>query len=304
MKRNLFRAAFYFSKAERIAAISLCIICFAIILLPYLIPRYFSSGPVEFDTSFSMRVQKAMLELQQVNNVAEEKRSSFEKRYNKLRLKPFNPNTISFEQLSAFGLPTKLAQRITNYTGKGGHFYKKEDLRKIYGMPVSLYRELLPYLQIEVVTKARESRWQSEKKSRIKTIDPVDINRSDSLDWLQLPGIGPGYTRRILHFRERLGGFYKVSQVAETYGLPDSVFNKIQPYLLLGEVSLRKIDLNQTDEKSLANHPYINTKLAGVIIRYRSIHGRFKSKEALKEVALVDDSIYRKIEYYIDITKN
>nr|WP_253906568.1 helix-hairpin-helix domain-containing protein [Chitinophaga sp. SYP-B3965] len=132
-----------------------------------------------------------------------------------------------------------------------------------------------------------------------KKVLVVDINRADSLLWEQLPGIGPVLARRILYFRERLGGFHSITQVGETYGLADSVFNKIQPLLRLGDVSLRKIDLNETDEKSLADHPYINTKLARVIIRYRSSHGPFRQVEGLKGIALVDDSIYRKLEKYL-----
>ncbi|WP_343305285.1 helix-hairpin-helix domain-containing protein [Chitinophaga niabensis] len=132
-----------------------------------------------------------------------------------------------------------------------------------------------------------------------KKVLVVDINRADSLLWEQLPGIGPVLARRILYFRERLGGFHSIAQVGETYGLADSVFNKIQPLLRLGDVSLRKIDLNETDEKSLADHPYINTKLARVIIRYRNSHGPFSQVEGLKGIALVDDSIYRKLEKYL-----
>lgn len=132
-----------------------------------------------------------------------------------------------------------------------------------------------------------------------KKVLTVDINAADTLLWEQLPGIGPVLARRIVYFRERLGGFHTIAQVRETYGLADSVFNKIQPLLRLGDVSLRKIDLNETDEKSLADHPYINTKLARVIIRYRSSHGPFRQVEGLKGIALVDDAIYRKLEKYL-----
>ena len=119
--------------------------------------------------------------------------------------------------------------------------------------------------------------------------------------WDRLPGIGPVLARRIVLFRERLGGFYSISQVGETFGLADSVFVKIQPFLQLGDVSLRKIDLNETDEKSLADHPYINTKLARLIVRYRSNHGPFRHPGELRGIALVNDSIYRKLEKYLEV---
>ncbi|WP_346317496.1 helix-hairpin-helix domain-containing protein [Chitinophaga sp. YIM B06452] len=138
----------------------------------------------------------------------------------------------------------------------------------------------------------------NEKRTSVTVID---VNAADSAQWERLPGIGPALAKRIVGFRERLGGFYDTRQVGEVYGLADSVFNKIQPFLRLGDVSLRKISLNETDDKSLALHPYINTKLARVIVRYRSAHGPFREVEALRALALVDDSIYRKIEKYLKV---
>ncbi|WP_126244210.1 ComEA family DNA-binding protein [Chitinophaga rhizosphaerae] len=145
--------------------------------------------------------------------------------------------------------------------------------------------------------------WQRDtarKKSWERKPPPViGINAADSAEWERLPYIGAGYAGRIVRFRNRLGGFHSVIQVGETYGLPDSVFKKIQPYLRLGDESLRKIDVNETDEKSLADHPYINTKLARAIIRYRSANGRFRQVSDLMALPLVNDSIYRKIEKYL-----
>lgn len=164
--------------------------------------------------------------------------------------------------------------------------YKKYELR---------YKTFLPFKKDSL----RYFEKHFEKKPRYERITSLDINAADTALWNRLPGIGPVLSRRIVAFRERLGGFHSVVQVGETFGLADSVFVKIQPLLQLGSGSLRKIDLNHTDEKSLADHPYIDTKLARTIIRYRSIHGPFRAPEELKGIPLVDDVIYRKIEKYL-----
>lgn len=129
----------------------------------------------------------------------------------------------------------------------------------------------------------------------------IDINTADTLVWQTLRGIGPGFARRIVSFRDRLGGFYAVEQVGECYGLADSIFQKIQPFLQIGNSSLTKLDLNLTDEKSLAAHPYIRYKLAHLIVQYRSTHAGFKAVAELHALPLVDEIIYRKIEHYIEI---
>lgn len=158
-----------------------------------------------------------------------------------------------------------------------------------------------PWPRRTFVHRPFEKRRDSGYTKRRMPLPVIDINHADTTQWERLPGIGPVLARRIVTFRERLGGFHAIAQVGETFGLADSVFNKIQGMLVLGEVSLRKTDLNQTDEKSLADHPYINTKLARLIIRYRNNHGPFRRPEDLKGIPLVNDSIYRKLEKYFEV---
>lgn len=131
----------------------------------------------------------------------------------------------------------------------------------------------------------------------------IDINTADSAAWEALPGIGPTLAARTIRFREKLGGFCTIAQVGETFGLPDSTFKKIQPSLRLHGISLKKIDINEMDEKSLAQHPYIRYKLARLIVQYRSVHGLFSRSEELQNIPLVNDSIYRKLEPYIIVSR-
>jgi competence ComEA-like helix-hairpin-helix protein len=58
----------------------------------------------------------------------------------------------------------------------------------------------------------------------------VDINTADTTTWIALPGIGSKLSQRIVNFREKLGGFYKVEQVGETFGLADSTFKRLNQY--------------------------------------------------------------------------
>jgi len=42
----------------------------------------------------------------------------------------FDPNSLSIDSLMLLGFSEKIAQRMQNYISKGGHFYKKEDVKK------------------------------------------------------------------------------------------------------------------------------------------------------------------------------
>ena len=224
----------------------------------------------------------------------------------------FDPNTLAEKDWIRLGVSTRTVQTIQHYLAKGGKFRKKEDLQRIYGLPLEEYKRLEPYIQIKKTdhqsflsdTLLRHRTFFSDSGSRrwnnrTVKVKTIDINEADSATWESLNGIGPVLAGRIIRFRDKLGGFYAISQIRETYGLPDSTFVKIQGSLQLNKVSLKNLDINQLDEKSLASHPYIRYKLARLIVLYRNNNGPFKQAKELLGIPLVDDSIYRKLEPYI-----
>ena len=134
-----------------------------------------------------------------------------------------------------------------------------------------------------------------------KKMEDLDINRADSTVWSRLPGIGIRLACRIVHFREKLGGFYSVDQVRETFGLPDSTFQQIRPFLHTGETEMQKISLNEARQEALQSHPYIRWKLAKEIIQYRDQHGGFKSVAELQQLGQMDPEKFKKLEPYLEV---
>ena len=103
----------------------------------------------------------------------------------------------------------------------------------------------------------------------------IDINTADTSAFISLPGIGSKLAARIVNFRDKLGGFYSIDQVGETFGLPDSTFQKIKQYLKLENTSIKKININTATVDELKAHPYIKYSVANPIIAYRNEHGPF-----------------------------
>ena len=129
----------------------------------------------------------------------------------------------------------------------------------------------------------------------------IDVNLTDSLGLIALPGIGIKLAARILKFREKLGGFYAVEQVKETFGLPDSTYQRIRKYLKLVDTVIRRININTADEERLRSHPYIRWDLSKPILAYRNEHGPFQKLEDLKKVVAVTNEVYEKIAPYLSI---
>ena len=154
----------------------------------------------------------------------------------------FDPNTLSVDGWVRLGLREKTANSIQKYLSKGGKFRQAADIKKIWGLRPELVERILPYVKIASTNNATQYENKNypayEKKVyEKKIIEPVDINHGDSMAYLSLPGIGPAFAKRIINFRNKLGGFYSVDQVSETFGLADSTFQKIKPLLLISEIN-------------------------------------------------------------------
>jgi len=221
----------------------------------------------------------------------------------------FDPNTIIVSEWKRLGLKDKTIKTIENYRGKGGRFYKPEDLKRIYGLHNDEYERLKPYIKIEsnipkkteetIALKSKDEIQQSKTYTTRYSI--IDVNTADTTAFISLPGIGSKLAARIITFREKLGGFYSVEQIGETYGLPDSTFQKIKQYLKLDNSSVKKININTATVDEMKAHPYIKYNLANLIIAYRNEHGSFSRVEDIKKVMAVTDEIYKKIAPYLSL---
>ena len=128
----------------------------------------------------------------------------------------------------------------------------------------------------------------------------IDINKADTTVFIALPGIGSKLANRIVTYREKLHGFYSVQQVAEVFGLADSAFQKIKPWLIIKDTLITKININTAGTEDLKT-PYISYNLANAIYEYRMQHGSFTSLTDLKKIMLVNDALFNKILPYLTI---
>lgn len=221
----------------------------------------------------------------------------------------FDPNSATKEQFVQLGLNARVANMIVNYRNKGGQFRKPEDFSKIYALTEDDFKRLKPYIRISTSNtseKIRNNYPTFQKDStrsayKPKTLHPIKINSATVEELMTLKGIGTGYANRIINFRNKLGGFHSASQIKEVYGLPDSVFQSIHPYMIIEIDKVKKISVNSCTEEELAAHAYVGPKMAARIIQVRKDLGGFKNVEDLKFVPLLNEEKYRKIAYYLSI---
>ncbi len=212
---------------------------------------------------------------------------------------PFDPNVLTEKEFVRLGLSAFISRRLVHFREKGGVFYKKEDLLKIYGIDSSWYARAKPW--IAIASKVPEPKETFVVKKKVAE-EFVDINTADSLQLIKVFGIGPSLSKRIRTFRARLGGFVSLEQLREVYGLDSSVVKEMKKkFFIANNYQPNKINLNTSDLKDLLKHPYIRWNEGQAILTYRLQHGNYASISDLHGIQLLTPAWIEKITPYLTL---
>lgn len=314
MKKFL-KEYFSFSRKERTGIIVLLLLILITIVLPHLLP----DPPVQADKASLERLKRQLGQpattVDSAGGIAYHSRSN--KRVEESAsgqgvLFAFDPNTLPPDGWKRLGIRDRTALTIQRYLAKGGRFRQPDDLHKIYGLRKEEADRLVPFVRISGapeasiksqpadITPDSPPAWKYKRDNANKPT-VIDINVADTTAFIALRGIGSKLAKRIIHFREKLGGFHSVEQVGETYGLPDSTFQQIREWLRCAAPALRTINLNTADADLLQQHPYISWPEANAIVQYRLQHGAYASVDQLLQINIISPVLLDKIKPYLAV---
>jgi len=233
---------------------------------------------------------------------------------NKILPKLFNPNTVTTTDLLEMGLAEKVTNNIVKYRRCGGHFYKKEDLKKIYGLSDTVFTILEEYINIPKRPQTKKYQKQTSKNTVIEIADRKDytkgiikdtimlgLNSSDSAQLVQIKGIGPFYASAIIKYRKKLGGYTDVSQLLDLYKMDSSKYENMRNHLFVDAISIAKININTADFKTILTHPYIDYETTKFIVNKRRELGQYAALYQLKDAIAMPDDKYQKLLPYLVI---
>ncbi|MBI9037330.1 MAG: helix-hairpin-helix domain-containing protein [Bacteroidales bacterium] len=303
-----FKEYFYFNKKERRGVLLLVIILFLILIFNILFPYFIESKKTNFD-KFINEIETFEKSLDSLKNLSLlVLNDSIQK---KQELFIFDPNNLSEERWKLLGLNDKQIQNIKNYEKKGGRFYKKEDLKKIYTISDEDYKILEPYIQVKQQKKKFNNKEKKktefskpskkEKKYKPDSSFTIELNSSDSIQLLKLKGIGPVFAGRIIKFRNLLGGFYFKDQLLEVYGIDSGRFDKFNSSIRVDTSLIKKININEASFKKILKHPYITFEMTKQIVNSRKFKKFSDFLEFKEKNILINDSIFQKIFPYLKL---
>ncbi len=302
------RNFFGFSRTESNGFIILLLLMAGILSMPFISKTVYSyyKKPLQTKTD-RLKLNSLLAELE--DNIEIDKENKEERQY-----KYFDLNKSNATHFVNSGFPQYLAERIIKYRKKVKPFESKEELLKIYGIDSAFYQKVYPYIKISQLLEKSNSKASKEnhkitevkkvkplkKETNSSKISPFDINKADSAQLQKIYGIGPTYSKRILKYRDYLGGFHSLNQLKEVYGLKKETLDSLKNYVFVGEeLKLRKLKVNHLNADSLVQHPYISYKEANLIVNYRNQHGNYKSVKDISAIKILDSSWVKKTSPYL-----
>jgi competence protein ComEA len=157
--------------------------------------------------------------------------------------------------------------------------------------------EKLSYASLPVSVK--KSRPQQSYKRYGSNKPLIDINKSDSAALVELPGIGPVLSARIIKYRHLLGGFATIGQLKEVYGLPQETFDIIKGKVFADSMFITRININSAGFKELSRLPYFERYDVTAILKYRELKGKINTITELIENNLITKEKAIKLRPYL-----
>lgn len=303
MMRKWLNNYFEFSRREFNGLMVLLILLAGVFVFPMV---YRALRPQELPTT---EEQLAVLKFAMANQQEEDKKTEprifSAKRYPEKRksvLFYFDPNIIDIDDWQKLGVSEKQAQAILNYRLKGGVFRKKADLQKMYTISPQLYRMLEPYVQIEGTEHQVSQKIKISPGTQVSSVGAltlIELNGADTLELDQIKGIGKVFARRIVAYRERIGGFHKKEQLMEVFGIDSLKYNEVKTQVSVDPAKLKKININTAELADFKFHPYIRYKQVNALIQYRKQHGNYSNIADLNKVAILTPEIIGRLAPYL-----
>lgn len=182
----------------------------------------------------------------------------------------FRLDTVSARYLRAIGaLSKRQAEAFIRWRDLSG-IYDMEELRACYVVSDSVAAALEPYIIFP-------------ERQAAPIDEPVEINTADSAALRSVVGIGERTVVSILNYRDRLGGFVCVEQLAEVPGVTERNYEKILKQICCDSCEIRKIDVNFATPKALGRHPYIPPQTLRKLLKKRQLKGGWSTAEELIE---------------------
>lgn len=169
----------------------------------------------------------------------------------------------------------------------------------IRSIPRTVPKSRSSYSEKRRFQKPFTSSSKHSRSQKFPTGTQVELNQADSLTLQKVPGIGPVFSRRIIKYRDLLGGFYTVHQLVEVYGIDADKYAALEPWFTVDTALIRPLIVNQADYRTLIRHPYLNKQQTKILLRLIERKGKLQGWEELRLLDEFPPGEIERLRYYL-----
>lgn len=216
---------------------------------------------------------------------------------------PFNPNFLKEGKAYRLGITAEEFDRLTAYREEGKWINSVEDFKEVTKISDEVLNKISPYFKFpEWVIKQQEERKQKSLQRPIALAKKKDINSASSEELQRVNGIGEKLSRRIINYRNKIGGFRSMIQLKDVYGLKVSTIEAIRlEFEMKTSEVLELIDINKASVIQLADVPYLDYEIAREVFQFIKINEGINTFEELSKIQHFPISKIDRIKLYLTI---
>ena len=223
---------------------------------------------------------------------------------NQPKIYPFNPNFITDFKGYKLGMSSEEIDRLLDYRKQNKWINSKEEFKMVTKVSDSFLDQISSYFKFpEWVTNPKPKYSDWKKGFKEKTFNQkIDLNSATQLELKKVNGIGEALSKRIIDYRNKLGGFTNDIQLYEVYGLDYQLTDKVRnDFTVKTPKEIIKMNLNKISTSDIATVPGISFELAKRIWEFRILNERIVNFSELKNIEGLTERKLQGIQLYLKL---
>lgn len=213
----------------------------------------------------------------------------------------FNPNYITDFKGYQLGMSVEEIDRLLAFRAQGKFVNSAHEFQLVTKVHDTLLHKISPYFKFpDWVSKRNNTQTTSKKTAAFVEIQ--DINKATEADLIKVHGIGEVLAKRIIQYRNKLGGFTLNQQIYEVWNLEKQTADKVLEQFVVKEKPLiKKINVNTASFKEVLAIVYIDYDLCKKIFDYKREIAEYQSVEEFKKIDGFPVDKFDRIILYLDV---
>ncbi len=271
------KSHFWHNKSQRNGVLFLSLIIIILQLLYFFVIPFSTEDNIEKNATELLKFQQEIDSLKQIAIVQQ-----------KPKIFPFNPSFLTDYKGYQLGMNLKQIDRLLAYRANGNYINSAKQFQQVTQISDSLLKAIQPYFKFPdwIIAKNRNKKPLSKPTKNLNIHQGLkDINGAAADELRAINGIGDKLSKRIISYRDKIGGYLVNEQLYEVWGLKKDVANTVlKHFVVLEKPIIQKINVNTATFKEVLSIVYIDYELTKKIFNYRDEVAEIQSLDELKKI--------------------